>query len=131
MEIKYLLDTNTVIYFLSGINLDITALKKLDSIIRDGSHISIITKLELLGYNFSDEQSEILTKRFTDNSIIYQINSDVQKETIRIRKSSKIKLADAIIAATALANQFTLLTANIADFNNLHGLKIESPFDLK
>ncbi|MDR0581942.1 MAG: hypothetical protein LBG31_03145 [Prevotellaceae bacterium] len=40
---------------------------------------------------------------------------------------SKIKLPDAIIAATALANNMVLLTNNEKDFSRIPGLQIINP----
>jgi predicted nucleic acid-binding protein len=47
---------------------------------------------------------------------------------VNIRRNKKVKTPDAIIAATALANGFTLITNNEKDFNNIKGLKIVNPF---
>ena len=40
----------------------------------------------------------------------------------------KIKLPDAIIAATALNQDAFLVTRNVSDFQGIAGLKIENPF---
>ena len=57
-----------------------------------------------------------------------QIQNVVDK-TIEICKQHKIKLPDAIIAATALVNNFTLVTRNIDDFKNIAGLKTINPYN--
>jgi len=126
---KYLLDTNIVIYFLGGFALNSNALERIDDICKKGQNISIISKLELLGFNFTSASNEKETKEFVSRSLIYSINSEIETETIRIRKSVKIKLADAIIAATSTINNFTLLTRNVNDFNYIDNLKIENPFE--
>lgn len=41
-----------------------------------------------------------------------------------------MKTPDAIIAATALANDFTLITRNIKDFKNIEGFKLVNPHDM-
>jgi predicted nucleic acid-binding protein len=41
-----------------------------------------------------------------------------------------MKLPDAIIAATALVYDLTLITRNTSDFKNMEGLKVINPFDL-
>jgi predicted nucleic acid-binding protein len=46
---------------------------------------------------------------------------------VKIRKGKKIKTPDAIIAATALANGFTLVTDNEKDFEGIPKLKIINP----
>lgn len=129
MAVNYLFDTNPVIYYLGGIVLNERALEKIESIYQKGSNISLITKLELLGYNFTDTSNEKLTQEFVDKSVIYPIDADTEVEIIKLRKSYKIKLPDAIIAATAIINNFTLLTGNITDFKNIASLKTVNPFD--
>ncbi|MEZ0483414.1 PIN domain-containing protein [Fibrella aquatica] len=48
-------------------------------------------------------------------------------QTIALRKARKIKVPDAIIAATALVNQLTLITNNTKDFLNIPSLSILDP----
>ncbi|WP_394996139.1 type II toxin-antitoxin system VapC family toxin [Emticicia sp.] len=55
-----------------------------------------------------------------DNSIVYK--------TIELRRLYKIKLPDAIIAATAIVFDFTLISRNDKDFENINGLKYYNPF---
>lgn len=129
MVVNYIFDTNTVIYFLSNTSLNDNALEKLDKICAQGQHISIITKLELLGYNFSSFDNESLTKEFIAKSTVYAINEQVEEETIKLRKSYKIKLPDAIIAATAIVNKLTLITRNTIDFKPIVELKTVNPFE--
>jgi len=49
---------------------------------------------------------------------------------ISIRKIHRIKLPDAIIAATALVNGLELVTRNINDFKNIDGLNLINPWDM-
>ncbi|MEK7257684.1 MAG: PIN domain-containing protein [Bacteroidota bacterium] len=44
------------------------------------------------------------------------------------RQFKSIKLPDAIIAATALTHQLTLLTRNVSDFSKIPGLTVVNPF---
>jgi hypothetical protein len=46
---------------------------------------------------------------------------------IALRKLIKIKLPDAIIAATALVHNLTLLSRNTHDFKNVPGLTVLNP----
>ena len=48
-------------------------------------------------------------------------------KTILIRKNHKIKLSDAIIAATCLVHGLEVLTLNTKDFENIVGLKVSQP----
>lgn len=60
---------------------------------------------------------------FVINTNIYELLEDIIEETIRLRKQIKIKIPDAIIAATALTNNMTLITRNTNDFTGIVNLK--------
>lgn len=64
---------------------------------------------------------------FINLAKVITIKEHIIKTTIDLRKSNKIKLPDAIIAATAIAYDLTLLTRNVNDFKNLKGLRIYDP----
>ena len=49
---------------------------------------------------------------------------------IDVRRVFKIQLPDAVIAATALIHNFTLVTSNTKDFKNISGLDVINPNDL-
>jgi len=72
----------------------------------------------------------VIYQSFVSNSTIIGIDSDIIKETIRIRKSYKLKLPDASIAATALVNNLTLIADNDKDFRLLPELKYINPYQL-
>ncbi len=60
----------------------------------------------------------------------FDIIPDVILHCVNIRRNKKVKTPDAIIAATALAHGFTLITNNEKDFNSIKDLKIINPFKL-
>jgi predicted nucleic acid-binding protein len=80
--------------------------------------------METLGFNFKTFTDQELTEKFVLNSNIIGLSEDVINATIQVRKSKKIKLPDAIIAATAIANNLQLITQNTVDFKNIEGLQI-------
>ena len=59
--------------------------------------------------------------------VVLDISPDVIAQCVALRKGKKIKTPDAIIAATALAYGFTLITNNEKDFANISGLKMVNP----
>ncbi|SER44859.1 hypothetical protein SAMN05444359_14419 [Neolewinella agarilytica] len=65
---------------------------------------------------------------FVDSLTVIEIDELIKKETISIRRLKKIKLPDAIIAATAIAYDLTLLSRNEKDFLNIEGLRFVNPF---
>ena len=47
-----------------------------------------------------------------------------------LRKTHKLKLGDAIIAATALVHSLDIFSRNLADFKNIPGLNVIAPHTL-
>jgi hypothetical protein len=92
-------------------------------------NVSVITKIEVLGFNAPDEHYKLLSN-FMDDALILDLTPDVINLSIAIRKTGKIKLPDAIIAAIALVFELTLITRNTADFKNIPGLKIVNPHEV-
>lgn len=68
-----------------------------------------------------------MLKNFTDDSNVFNLTPNVVDLCIEIRKKHKTKLPDALIAATALANDLILLSRNVSDFKNLSRLKVINP----
>jgi predicted nucleic acid-binding protein len=124
----YLVDSNVLIDYIAN-RFTKGQLKSLDIIFDEALRISVITKIELLGYN-SDEAEEVKMLEFLKYSNIIPLTEDLVERTITIKKAIKIKTPDAIIAATALVNDFTLITNNTSDFKRIVELKIFNPYDL-
>ena len=118
----YLLDTNFIINYFKGI-FQGDARQFTDSIINKTTFISVITRIELLGVKSNDEDT-LLINDFISESIVFPLTENIIQQTISLRKTKKVKLPDAIIAAIALVNNLQLLTHNIKDFKNISGLKV-------
>lgn len=125
----YLLDTNAVINYL-GASLPHSAMLFMHGVVDEFCNISIISKMETLGYNFSSQTEQTTMEAFVAGATVLSINEDIVNNTIAIRKSKKIKLPDAIIAATVLVYNLTLITCNTADFKNIPGLNVIDPNSL-
>lgn len=93
--------------------------------------ISIISKMELLGYAFNSNLEEDYISELIDSLNVVPLNDAVVNMTIAIRKNNKIKLPDAIIYATAQVMNGKLLTNNIADFEKINGnVELFNPLNL-
>lgn len=77
----------------------------LDNVIDDNFNFSIINKIELLGFDNLTSDEEVRFTELIDAANIYELHSEIVSQTIEIRKKYKIKLPDAIIAATAISYQ--------------------------
>ena len=71
-----------------------------------------------------------MLSEFFDDSIVLGLTDEIADKAIELRKNSKIKLPDAIIAASAIANNFDLLSRNVDDFKNVSGLKVIDPHQI-
>jgi predicted nucleic acid-binding protein len=127
-EIRYLTDTNTVIDYLAR-RIPAKGMDFMNNVVNGIPNISIITKIEVLGFNTTSEHSLLLTSFMNDASVL-DLTSEVADLTIQVRRAHKTKLPDAIIAATAIAHGMKLITRNISDFKNIERLEILNPYDL-
>jgi predicted nucleic acid-binding protein len=64
--------------------------------------VSIISEIEVLSFLALSNEQKVLIKTFLSQCHIVDIEPAIKDLTIEVRSTSKIKLPDAIIAATAL-----------------------------
>ncbi len=130
MGIKYLWDTNTVIYYLQR-QFTPLAEKFIDDLLtKEQPCISAITEIELLCWKTPDEKDLQVLHNFIKDALIIELERDIKLKTAHIRKNNKLKLPDAIIAATALVYDLILIARNAKDFTAIDGLKIIDPHSL-
>lgn len=122
---KYLIDSNAVIDYLGG-KLPTEGMQFLNTVVDEIPNISVITKIEVLGFNGPTQATQLL-KGFVNDSIVIDLSDEIVDNCIELRKSFKIKLPDAIIASTAIINGLILITHNTVDFKNIKNLKSLDP----
>ncbi len=129
MGIKYLWDTNTIIYFLQK-QFPASAEQFVDNTLKHSPPtISAITEIELLCWKTDIEKDLEVLYKFIDEAIVFELEKSIKLKTADIRKTHKIKLPDAIIAATALVHDLTLITRNTKDFITIDRLQVVNPFE--
>ena len=125
---EYLIDTNILIHILAGDLPDQTY-----SIVRDICNqsflISIISKIELLGWRNSTHDGLAMARNLLKEAEIISLTEPISEVAINIRQAQSIKLPDAVIAASAIFLNATLVTRNVRDFNGIEGLSLLNPFD--
>jgi predicted nucleic acid-binding protein len=124
----YLIDTNVVSDYFSA-SLPTRGLQFMDFVIDEIPNISIISQIELLCWK-TDAVKEQQVKDFITDSAVFNITYNVIAHCVSIRRNQKIKTPDAIIAATAIAHGYTLITNNEKDFANIAGLQIINPYKI-
>ncbi|SMO45089.1 type II toxin-antitoxin system VapC family toxin [Gracilimonas mengyeensis] len=124
-ESGFLIDSNAVIDYL-GNNLPNYGMNFMNEVIDQIPNLSVITKIEVLGYNAPPKHYSILSEFMNDSNIL-ELSEEVVNHCIEIRKTYSIKLPDAIIAATALTHDLSLITRNMQDFEKIPELNILNP----
>ena len=122
------MDSNVIIDYLDN-KLPAAGMSFVSEIVDKIPNISVISQIEVLRYNVPVHASRILSA-FVDCSSIYPLDNNIVPLTINICKHHRIKLPDAIIAATAIFHKFTLLTRNIDDFKNILNLRFVNPWEI-
>jgi predicted nucleic acid-binding protein len=114
---SYLFDTNIVIYYFNGLTAD----DALHPLLAERFKISVITKIEFLGWSAfaSDARLYSQARAFIGHAQVFDLSAEIVEQTIRLRQQFKIKTPDALIAATALVNDLTVVTHNARDFERL------------
>lgn len=122
---KYLIDTNLFILH-SANNLSEQASNKMDAILNKGFAYSFINRIELLSFaNITPDDYEKM-KQYLKLGHEVGLNEAIIQKTIEIKRTKAVKIPDAIIAATAITEQYILLTKNIIDFKNINRLELET-----
>ena len=122
---QYLIDTNVVSDYLAA-TLPKTGIALMDQVIDAIPNISVITQIELLCWKTTKSVEQKVQNLITDSTVLL-ITPDVITHCVRIRRDKKIKMPDAIIAATALAYNLVLVTHNIKDFAGVQRLGVINP----
>jgi predicted nucleic acid-binding protein len=125
---EYLIDSNVIIGYLAG-QIPSSGMEIVSGIVSNRPNISVISKIEILRFNDTPENETIL-EEFINISKVYPLSNNVVELTVKLCKQNKIKLPDAIIAATALLEDLTLVTRNINDFKNIPDIKLLNPWDI-
>ncbi len=87
-----------------------------------------MTKIEFLGWDKHSSEGFEKCRRLIELANVYVVDEDVAEQAIELKRQSKIKLADAVIAATAIVNDFKLVTRNVDDYKAVKGLEVFNPF---
>lgn len=116
---RYFLDTNAIVQLLAG-NPDVA------DILRNASGVltSVICELEFLAFPKLSKQDKRLFGEFMKRVTVVDVcssDSALKERLLEFRATRRLKLPDAIIAASASVHQCTLLTAD-SQLLNIEGV---------
>ena len=124
---KFLIDTNIIIYHFKD-EIPDHATAWIDKIFTSSFNISIITKIEFLGWkDYTPEQYD-QASHFVSNANVLSLRQKIVNKTIQLRRQKRIKLADAIIAATCLVKNLYSYYSKYRGFPRYRGFKYNQSF---
>jgi len=114
---EILVDTNIFLYLLKGNDT-------LEDMLQGKSiYVSFVTELELIGFkNMTTKEEEEIVELLSECSII-SMSKNIKEKYVEIRRNYHLKLADAIIAATAISSGIPLITSD-KQFRTVKELKL-------
>lgn len=107
--VRALFDTNIVLDYLKGIEA-----ARQEFSLYENIAISIVTRIEVLVGATKNIEREI--RHLLDDLTTVQLDNTVAERAIVLRKTKRLKLADAIIWASAQAQDRLFVTRDIKDF---------------
>ncbi len=114
---NYLLDTNTVIYLIND---------RLATALPAGRYgVSVITEIELLSFPGIQPDEEERIRAFLAVADRVAITDAVRDQTVALRRLYRLKLPDAIIAASAIAENAALLS-NDGQLTSIPNLQLKA-----
>ena len=114
---KPFVDTNILIYLLNG---DSDIIK-----ILDGKElvISVISELELKSFPQITSKDLSIIDELVEDCQVINLNQEVKKLAVEIRRTRAMKLPDAIVAASAYYSKLPIFTAD-KEFEKLEELDV-------
>jgi predicted nucleic acid-binding protein len=127
---RWLLDSNFLIDALAGLPHGRRVLHEARN--RSGVRVvfSAITRIEILGFPNLSEQESAAIRTLLNEFDEVPISSAVIEQTILIRKSARIKIPDALIAASAQVTDAIKVARNTSDFERVPDLTVVHPDNL-
>ncbi|TMP98147.1 MAG: type II toxin-antitoxin system VapC family toxin [Verrucomicrobia bacterium] len=116
---RWLLDTKLLIDAFAGRSDSVRAITSARTASLEWIGYSSITRLEVLGFPGLNAADEIGLRNLLAQLSEAPIDDAVIERAIEIRKSVRMKIPDAVVAATALVYEANLVTRNTGDFKNI------------
>lgn len=118
----FTLDTNAVIYYAAG---DKNAVSFLSEHKHEIFYLPSIAVAEFLSYPLIDAHAAAIFKSFSQQTIIINLDFSIAELSAEIKRAHRLKLADAVVAATAISTSSVLITRNIRDFKKIPYLSLQ------
>ena len=120
-----MIDTNAISHYFAA-TLPESGLAFVGELLDTAPNISVITQIELSCWK-TNRIVEHKIQEFIDDSTVLTITPEIIEHCVSIRRDKKVKIPDAIIAATALTNGLILVTHDLKDFGKIEALQVINP----
>mgnify|MGYP001614011448 CR=1 FL=1 len=117
----FAVDTNILIYYAAA---DSKVIEFFDAHKYDLFYLPSIVVVEFLSYPLVTPYTIEKFKQFAYQMLLVNLDFPVAELAASLRRDQKLALADAVIAASALFTNSTLITRNERDFKKVQGLKL-------
>ncbi len=124
----FLFDTNIFIYYLNA-EQHVEKLFSKNFLTANNIFYSVLTEIELLSFPGLKESENRLIRELLEKFLPISLTEEIKEKTIEIKKNFKIGIADAVIAASAIVLNASLVTRDEPDFNKIKELTLINPFD--
>jgi len=120
---RYLVDSNVIIDYTS-LRLPQKGSDFVEQLFNTDFLISVAVKIEVLGFDHIPDKL-LAMEEFINTAILLPLDDAITNQAILLRRNyKKLKLGDAIIAATAIEYDLILISHNTKDFINIKGLQL-------
>jgi hypothetical protein len=90
--------------------------------------VSAISYVEVLGYHQLSDVEKQHFETFFAAATVLPLSQPILDKAVALRQQKKLTLGDALMAATCLVHELTLVTRNTNDFKGIDGLTLLNPF---
>lgn len=120
----YVLDTNVILYYAQD---EAQAVARIDTLFASNAliYVSAASVIEAFSPAVLPHGERLAIEGILRGLIFVPVDMMIARQSADLRSLYRLKLGDAMIAATALFTGSTLLTRNIRDFKRVPGLAIE------
>ena len=116
IENRFVLDTNAIIFLTTRGNVIPSDLE--DALNEAALFTSVISEIEVFSKPaLPPDEEENLLSFLSERIIIIDLSNEIKKDTIALRRSTKLKLPDSIVAAASIVLDAILLTDDKALLN--------------